>query len=125
MSQAQFQALPQAAMPIAQSSGTVSDVWYRFFQSLWLQISSGTPVDVTLQGVADQASRAQGTADTNTGSIQAETERATAAEASLQTQITNLSAQLVADVTNLQGQITNLQGQINTINQRLTNAGIP
>lgn len=125
MSQTQYLGMPTAASAVITANGTMSDIWYRFFRTLWQQVASGAPTSLTLQQVANDVIQAQNDASNAGAAVQAETERATAAEQNLQTQITNLSAQLVADVTNLQGQITGLQGQINTINQRLTNAGIP
>lgn len=125
---AQFQGIPQSISAVLAANGTMNDAWYRFFQTLWLQISSGTPNSVTLQGVsaaaaaaqtaADNAqaaaNAAQGTANQAISDIAAETARAEAAEANLQAQLDNVNAAL-----------TGLQGQINVINQRLANAGIP
>lgn len=128
MSQSQYQGIPQAMMPVVRSSGIVSDVWYRFFQTIWSQISSGTNTNVTLQGVAEQAATAQTTADNALTAVENETTRAQAAEAALQTQITsntNNITTLQGQVAALQNTVANLQTQIDTINTRLANAGIP
>lgn len=128
MSTTQYQGIPQAMMPIVRGAGITSDVWYRFFQTIWNQISSGTPTNVTLQGVEQQASTAQTTANAALSAAEDEANRALAAEAALQQQVTNNANNIITlqgQVTGLQTQINGLQTQINTINTRLTNAGIP
>lgn len=122
---AQYQGMPAALTQIVTPNGTLTSVWFRFFQSLWQRTTSGVASDVTLQGVADDVQVAQGTANNALDAVTAETQRATAAEANLQAQLSNLEGQQGSDVTNLQNQINSLQSQINTINQRLAAAGIP
>lgn len=128
MSATQYQGIPQAMMPLVRGAGITSDVWYRFFQTIWNQVSSGTSTNVTLQGVSNQATAALQAANDAAAGVTAERERALAAEALLQGQITtnaNNITTLQGQITNLQNQINGLQTQINTINTRLTNAGIP
>lgn len=91
-----FQALPAAISQVISPGGVMNEAWYRFFQMIWLKNSSGISNDVTLASVADAAETAQLSADaaqttaTNAANaVQAETNRAIAAEANLQTQITN------------------------------------
>lgn len=91
-----FQALPAAISQVLGSDGTMKEAWYRFFQMIWLKNSSGISNDVTLASVANSAETAQLTADaaqttaTNAANaVQAETDRAVAAEANLQVQINN------------------------------------
>lgn len=132
---ANYQGIPQSMAGVLSSNGTFNNTWYQFFQALWLQVASGTSNSTTLQGVYDLANTAQQTAsaassaaaaaqatantaltnsNNNATAIAAETARAEAAEANLQTQINNINTTL-----------TSLQTQINTINTRLANAGIP
>ena len=138
----QFQAMPQSGTPIVTPTGNASDPWYRFFLTLWRQVSSGTTTDITLQTVHSVATGAQQTADNAQNDVIAETQRAVAAEGNLQGQINTFNAQIVnlqgqitaqqglintlrTDVTNLQNTTNGLQTQINTINTRLANAAIP
>lgn len=121
-----YQGIPQAMTAVLTPGGTMTDLWYRFFQSLWLQISSGVPNTTTLGGVSAavgqaqaDATAAQNTANQAIADVQAEATARAAADTNLQNQIDGITG---AD---FQGQINSLQTQINTINQRLTNAGIP
>lgn len=125
---ARFQAFPQAMSSVINPDGTMRLLWYRFFQTLWLQVCSGTTSDITLYN-------ANKTAAVTQGDLAAEVNRATAAEANLQNQVNSLSASVTGNntaIAALQGQVAGLnttvaglQSQINTINDRLTAAGIP
>lgn len=91
-----YQGLPAAISQVISAGGVMNEAWYRFFQMVWLKNSSGIANDVTLASVADaaetaqlSADQAQSTATNAANAVQAETNRAIAAEAGLQTQITN------------------------------------
>lgn len=125
---AQFQGMPQALMALTTPTGAVSDVWYKFLQTLWLQVSSGTSSGITLQGLYTQmqadeqaisaaqsaANQAQTTANTALSTAQGAESSAGAANSAV-----------AAETSRAEGAEANLQNQINTINQRLANAGIP
>ena len=132
---ASFQGFPLAVSALVNTDGSMTMPWYRFFQYMWRQVSAGTPADVTLGNVNQNAMDAQQSANNAVNSVAAESERAQAAEAALQGEInTNANniatlqgqvATLQSQVVTLQGQTSSLQTQINTINGRLANAGIP
>jgi hypothetical protein len=85
----------------------MNEAWYRFFQNLWLQVSSGLPNNVTLANTAAAAAAAQQTANNAATAVTDETARAEAAEANLQGQI-NTNA----------GNINNNTNNINSLNSR-------
>ena len=103
-------------------------MWYRFFHTIWQQVTSGTPSTTTLQGAHDTASDALAAANAASAAVVAERTRAQLVEGALQNAITTLNGQvtsLQATVTALEATTTSLQNQINVINSRLAAAGIP
>jgi hypothetical protein len=125
-----YQGLPQAMSQVIAPGGTMNEIWYRFFQMMWMKTSSGISNDITLASVADTAqtaldtaNNAQSDATVAQNMVQAETERAEGVETNLQGQITT-NANNIASESNRWGQANNfgntvggspgaLQGYIN------------
>lgn len=122
---AQFTGLPSPQALISNPNGGVTSVWFRFFQGLWLQVSSGTPLSLTLAGAHSAAGNASDAAAGAAADVVTERDRALAAEAALQTQITNNLTNLQGQINTINGTLGSLQSQITTINNRLAAAGIP
>jgi hypothetical protein len=100
---ASFAGLPVQQALFLTSNGTMSTYWYRFFQLVWNKIASGISNEVTLGGVMTNTVEAIETLNTD---ITNETNRATAAEANLQTQIGEINNQ------NLDARVTTLETKI-------------